>query len=536
MDKQHPSEFDPQFVDEQIAQMRQQAGSATPDATLIDDLYGLHNEDLQIRDQVWARLNRMAATAREQQPLSNSKGTSAIAKSASFTRQEDNQPETPEIPEIPDVSTVSDIAEYQASSISRKERKTMETGTWGMNSPTPRGTAKKRRTSVLRVVGIGLVAAVALVTILSFTVFSNVFRPASQATGKPSTVTGAKHQPQQQQAPQVISNGKQVCTLNAGSKTSINGAPWSAGLDWSSQGQLVVGTYSSFKAYTAKSCSPITSFQPDVTNQAVGALWSPDGSKLLVAYPTNINTTYVLDRNGKTLRTLKGDYIGSGRWSSDSTKIIFPLNDTMSYPQARVAPFNATQMQNLRVSIKAIDVASGNITTLTHLPQGYSHYAWSSDVKTVIIRQMKNARTMTMDLATWDTSQGKLVSNTSIPEPSLGQALSPDGSMLALDYDKKIDIYSTSTWKLLASFDSQKPLGAKLAWSPNGNYLAEAAQSIKIFDVAGNKLAATFGQVDAQHTITDLVWSPDGTGLATSSMVLSNDQPSDLSVDVWALS
>src|SRR2546423_1922714 len=104
MDK-HTSQFDPQFVDEQIAQMRQQTGSSTLAANLIDDLYDLHGEDLQIRDRVWAQLNRVADVAREQQI-------------GSMTRRGEN---------------LSNIAEYQETIVSRKERKAMEkhTSSWG---------------------------------------------------------------------------------------------------------------------------------------------------------------------------------------------------------------------------------------------------------------------------------------------------------------------------------------------------------------------------------------------------------------------
>jgi WD40 repeat protein len=498
------SQFDPQSVDEQIAQIRQQAGSSTPGATLIDDLYNLHDEDLQIRDRVWARLNSMADVAREQQI-------------GSSTRPAEN---------------VTNIAEYQETIIAKKERKIMEenTSSWGMTPPAPLEAPKKRRSPIQRVGGIGLIAAVALITIVSFTVFSGVLKSAPQTANNTSTVASA----QNQQLQKAISSGKQVCSLNAGEKVSINGAPWSADVNWSAQGQLVVGTYSNFKAYSTKNCSPIASFQPAIQQQAVGALWSPDGSKLLVTDTEDSNSTYILDRNGKILTKLQGGLIS---WSSDGNKIIFTRNDSQGDSLPRPAVYSDSQLQKFRISIKAVDVNNRKVTTLTQLPEGYGAPEWSSDMKTVVVRRLKNDGNI-MDLATWDTNQGKLVSHTSLPEPTLGQELSPDGSMLALDNEDKIEIYSTGTWKLLASFEDKKGpnTGASFAWSPNGKYLAEVSQSIKIYDVTAKKLATTFGQVDAQHTITDLTWSPDGAGLATSTMVLSNDQPSDLTVNVWALS
>jgi len=503
MDK-HLSQFDPQGVDEQIAQMRQQTGSSTSEANLIDDLYDLHGEDLQIRDRVWVRLNR--DVAREQR---------------SSTGQEEDQPNR---------------AEYQKTIISREERKTVEenTSSWGINPRAHLAESKKRRSPMLSVVSIGLIAAVVLITIVSFTLFSSVLRSAPQAANRTSTITGAQNHQQQPQLPKVISSGKQVCSLNAGSKISINGAPWSAGVNWSAQGQLVVATYSTFKAYATKDCTPTTSFKPAIT-QVVGPLWSPDGSKLFVVDAKDYSK-YVLDRNGKILTKLNNDDFR--HWSSNSDQILFTQGNGTQNSQ----PVDtSSQLAKIKVSIKAVDVNHGNkITTLTQLPEGYGIVGWSSNVKKVVVYTRKND-TM-IDFATWDTDQGKIVSTTatSLPDPSLslGQELSPDGSLLALNRQDNIEIYSTDTWKLLASFVDKKGSnqGASLAWSPDGKYLAEVSQSIKIYDVAAKKLATMFGQVDAQHEITDLAWSPDGTGIATSMMVLSNDQPSALTVNVWALS
>src|SRR5581483_5629909 len=69
-----------------------------------------------------------------------------------------------------------------------KEKEVMEDKnvSWGMNSSTPLSQAKKRG-SILRSVSISLVAAVAVITILSFTVFSGVLRPAPQTADKGSS-------------------------------------------------------------------------------------------------------------------------------------------------------------------------------------------------------------------------------------------------------------------------------------------------------------------------------------------------------------
>jgi Tol biopolymer transport system component len=517
MDKQ-TSQFDPQYVDEQIAQMRRQAESSTPGGSLIEDLYALHDEDLQIGDRVWARLSRMADMVPGQQ-------------TRSITSRGEN---------------LLNIAEYQEPFTNRKGRKIMEknTSSWGMHPPMPIAESKKRRPPVWRVVSIGLIAAVALITIVSFTVFSGVLRPAPQTTNNTSAITGSQNHPQQQsqqqqsQQQKVIIGGKQACSLNAGEKVSTNGAPWSADVNWSAQGQLAVTTYNGVKVYSTKDCKATAFSQPQI-QQAYHPAWSFDGSKLLVS-DAGDKSDYVLDSNGKIITTAKDHILGGGVWSSDGKKIIFSWSegDQMALTDSAEMP------KTFKVSIKAVDFTNGNkVTTISQLPDNYNVQSLLPGGKLALLAHVDKA-TWNKDkakIAVWDINAGKLMtSDVVLPDLTQGYdyQLSPDGSLIALDQEGKIDIYTTADGKLLTSFENKVTGKGEhtLAWSPDGKYLAESANTIKIFDITAKKLATTFGQVDAQHWITALVWSPDGTGIATSSMVLSNDQPSDLTVNVWALS
>lgn len=420
--------------------------------------------------------------------------------------------------------------------IAIKERKAMKENnvSWGMSPSTPPSQAKKRP-SLLRVAGISLIAAVAVITILSFTVFSGVLRPAPQTTNNKSTITGSQNhqqqQNQQQQQQRVITNGKQVCSFNAGSKVAINGAPWSADLSWSSQGQIATTTYSGVKVYSAKDCKATAFSQPQI-QQAYRPVWSPDGSKLLVSNGGDMGD-YVLDSNGKIITKLKDHIIGDGIWSSDGKKIIFTPHDDSTPTTAQ------TTLKDFKESIKAVDISNGNkITTVSQLPDNYSVVSFSSNGKLALLQHPDMAR-KSKDLAIWDMSAGKLLSNNAtFPEATYDMQLSPDGSLIALDQEGKIDIYTTSNGKLLASFEN-KVAGEgvhTLAWSPDGKYLAESADTIKIFDVTAKKLATTFGKVNDPQWITTLVWSPDGSAIASSTMTKSDDQPSDMPVNVWQLS
>ncbi|WP_236065117.1 WD40 repeat domain-containing protein [Reticulibacter mediterranei] len=180
---------------------------------------------------------------------------------------------------------------------------------------------------------------------------------------------------------------------------------------------------------------------------------------------------------------------------------------------------------------------------MSQLPDNYSVVNFSSDGKLALIQHIdKTTRDKNnTDLAVWDINAGKLLTGHAVlPDITQGYdyQLSPDGSLIALDQEGKIDIYTTANGKLLTSFEN-KVAGEgvhTLAWSPDGKYLAESADTIKIFDMTAKKLATTFGKVNNSQWITTLVWSPDGSAIASSSMTKSDDQPSDLMVNVWQLS
>jgi WD40 repeat protein len=242
---------------------------------------------------------------------------------------------------------------------------------------------------------------------------------------------------------------------------------------------------------------------------------------------------YVLDSNGKIITKLKDHFVGDAIWSSDSKKLIFTPHDDST-------PTTAQTLKNktFKESIKAVDISDGNkVTTLSQLPDNYSVVSFSPDGKLALLQHINKER-MSKDLAVWDINAGKLLGgNATLPEATFDMQLSPDGSLVALDQEGKIDIYTTANGKLLTSFEN-KVTGEgvhTLAWSPDGKYLAESADTIKIFDITAKKLATTFGKVDAKHWITTLVWSPDGAGIASSSMTLDDGQPSDLMVNVWQL-
>jgi WD40 repeat protein len=384
-----------------------------------------------------------------------------------------------------------------------------------MSSSVPRPQGKKRG-SMMRTVGMSIIAAVAIITILSFTIVSNGLLPTQQTPGNGSSTIGGQSQ--------TMSNGRQVCTFTT-SYAVVNSIPWGPNLDWSTQGQIAASGYNTFQIASANSCQVAFS-QPLQQNYTIR--WSPDGSKVVMAGTSH--TLDVFDRQGHsilhlTFAQLGADSVGDVFWSSDSTKLIF-VSETSGGNE-------------FSESIKSVNVSGGsNITTLMTLPPNCVPAFFSPDGKFFITSQIGNANQKVF--AFWDLNKKKQVSTFLNPLPAIRAitVLSPDGSQVAVAEDKQIVIYTTADGKLASSFSAAQRSTVRptsIAWSPDGKYLAEGTNTITIYDVQTKKAVATFGQVDAQHTITTLAWAPDGKGLVSATGTIDNSSP-EATVHVWALS
>ena len=491
--------FSPDGIDEQISQRQPAHDQPTPGDRLMHDLQQLVRSeqllDSHSLEQVW----KQVLAKRE---------LSAISTQENRYKQH----------------VLSETKRPEMKITKIKEKQTMEdnSGVGGMNSSASFAPTKKRR-SFLRVVGIGLAAAVALLMVLSFTVFSGILRTTAPVTvKKPSTTTGA---PTQQMT---ISHGKLVCSFDAGPEVEISNLPWTPAIAWSSQGAIAVTNYASVRAASAQNCASATFSQTSI-QRTFRALWSPDGKKLVVGDVSN-NSIYVLNNQGNIITHLSNANLGGSVWSADSTKFTFLAS-------------GPSQQLDL---IKMVNFSNGNqITTLATFPYNTFVDQVSPDGKVALvyhanvtqINATQGSKSLSPEI--WNVSTGKKISDlpADLGQYGLDAAFSPDGSQLAVSVAGAIKIY-TSTGQLLSSIADTSTANEvhTIAWSPNGKYLAESANAIKIYDVNTQKLVTTFGTVDAQHQIVNLAWAPDNTGLAFTTIVLANGVPDDNMVNVWKLS
>jgi WD40 repeat protein len=402
----------------------------------------------------------------------------------------------------------------QPIALPRKERKAMQTHPklWAINRPA--SSQPKQPHSLRRIVSISLLVAVGLITIVSFTIFSNVLQPAVLTTGK-GTMTGAPRQQQLQQQT-AISNGSLVCSVGIDDTFPIGGIPMRVKtVDWSAQGTIVVVPSPNVTMFSAKDCS--TKLSKPLPSGYTSASWSPDGNKLVISDASH-DTQSVLDSHGNVIAKIP--FTGQKVWSPDSTRLIF-----LSY-----------QASNHQHSVKSVDATNGSdVKTLMVLPADETPLLLSPGGKFLLSTNLNQKV-----LSIWDVTSGKKVSDIDVTPPPklfLAWVFSPDGSLLALAGESQVQVYATATGKLVTSFDNGPGniVNIYLAWSPDGRYLAQCRSAISIDDVNAHKRVATFGQVDGKHGIDTMAWAPDSTGLVSSTSLIEDNDHSQIPVNVWKL-
>ena len=251
---------------------------------------------------------------------------------------------------------------------------------------------------------------------------------------------------------------------------------------------------------------------------------------------------------GTTLATYRGhsDVVYGVDWSRDGKQLAsWSLDDTMQVWSATTfARVNMFQMANVISwspdwrymasgdyirNFQLWDAVTGRIIALEEFPftgagpEGApvaSSALWSPDGKHFIMPVYSTK--------VWDVATGKVTST----YPTGAAGWSPDSKRIALRQTNKVQILEAATENQLASYavpaSPSGLLALALYWSPNGKYLAAND---------GTVWEALTGKLIASNKGTFITWSPNSKYIAASSFSVTSDGQvkSDNAVHIWSI-
>ena len=166
--------------------------------------------------------------------------------------------------------------------------------------------------------------------------------------------------------------------------------------------------------------------------------------------------------------------------------------------------------------IRIIDVSTGQVVQSIEGHQcQVETVAWNSD-GTQLVSGSADGNTFV-----WDTVSEQKVSSPGPPnafESRIGQVWSPDDLRIADYYASSPNVYiwDASTGRTLFTFQDTEVISS-LSWSPNSDRLAVGVwNAVRIVDTSTASRLSTFPLPGGD--VISIVWSPDGTGLATGSV------------------
>jgi WD40 repeat protein len=93
----------------------------------------------------------------------------------------------------------------------------------------------------------------------------------------------------------------------------------------------------------------------------------------------------------------------------------------------------------------------------------------------------------------WDAKTGKKIADLTGAEPWMA-LFSPDGTRIAVNASKRVEIWDAEKYTLLTTFDTNDPGASRIALSPDGTLIAIGYYSgdLEILEIASKTLVATF--------------------------------------------
>ncbi len=251
----------------------------------------------------------------------------------------------------------------------------------------------------------------------------------------------------------------------------------------------------------------------DSPDNDFGALWSPDGSKILYATQIDSNTTqiWVMNPDGSN-KILLSDATGvqsQQRWSPDGSKILFARTDTNAFSQLWTMNADGSNKQQLTnvlfrnsgmrwspdgskitfgrcdasniCDVYTIDANGTNETNLTSAnPNDDDVPLWTPVGNKIVYLSTPNGSDYNAYIMDADGTNKQPLTNSTSPEFHFPQGISPDGSLIAMNYQTTVsgangreistvgidgsnltNVTNNSSWDIFSAFS---PDGSKIAF------------------------------------------------------------------------
>ncbi|QBD79901.1 hypothetical protein EPA93_29545 [Ktedonosporobacter rubrisoli] len=420
-----------------------------------------------------------------------------------------------------------------------------------------------RKRSIGKAMAISAMAAVLLITILSWMLLSSAFKPAMPNGAQPiqqTTHTGTI---------------KHLCSFDD-PNPAVSQAKVGVSLSLSAQGKIAVSN-DNLKIFNAQTCNQAKSYT--VPNGTDLVMWSPDGTRLLV----HGTQAQILDGStGNVIATFRPSAPDSSVQPTPTplmptstpaptvtptpaplTPTPMPPTPTQLTPTTMPTPTSAqinTRLDNFSGSAPIIGIStwSADGRQIVSLVEHKSLQIWNASTGEVISTLGSVGNTLPLALSwspdgkyiastnsdgtawIWNVSTGQH-SSINIDSSSASLAWSPDSRYIATSQNNKVYVREASTGHVAYSFQAQDSNHIDdLKWSPNGQYIAVSGSDLHLWDVKQHKIVATFGHVARPKVIMPLAWSPDSSKLAaaTISTIRATDSEhpdTGCTVNVWSI-
>jgi WD40 repeat protein len=152
----------------------------------------------------------------------------------------------------------------------------------------------------------------------------------------------------------------------------------------------------------------------------------------------------------------------------------------------------------------------------------YRSHWWAADLSSDGGWLLLSARDKAIHL--WEVAAGKHAGSVKLRGLPNEAPFAPDGSLFAVDCGTTVYLHATQTQERVAAWKVPFSYVPRLAWSPDGRWLARVDRSstVRVFDVAGRREASALA-VRGQRG-SSVAFSPDGStylvGTVKSSVVV----------------